>query len=208
MLETARALLFQSKLPIRYWRECVLTATHIINRLLSSYLKNKCPYEVLYNKKPNYSQLRSFGCLCYPTVPKVLRDKFEPRTTPHVFLGYIFGTKGYKVMNLATKKLHISRDVIFHEHVFPFTLSTESSSFPSVLRSFSSPDYTISDSYKNCVSDYDNVTDTTPSHLPNQSTENPNTPSTTAITSSTSSQHDTSIVVQRRSHWKIKYHHI
>ena len=143
LLETARALLFQSKLPIRYWGECFLTATHIINRLPSSYLRNKCPYEVLYNKKPSYSHLRSFGCLCYPTVPKVLRDKFEPRTTPHVFLGYVFGTKGYKVMNLATKKLHITRDVIFHEHVFPFTLSTESSSFPSVLKSFSSPVDTV-----------------------------------------------------------------
>ena len=150
-------------------------------------MRNKCPYEVLYNKKPNYSQLRSFGCLCYPTVPKVLRDKFEPRTTPHVFLGYFFGTKGYKVMNLATKKLHISRDVIFHEHVFPFTLSTESSSFPSVLKSFSPPDYTVSDSYKNCVSDYDNVTDTTPSHLPTHITQHPDIPSTTPITSSTSS---------------------
>ena len=80
LLETARALLFQYKLPIRYWGECVLTATHLINRLPSSHLKNKCPHEVLYKKKPNYSQLRSFDCLCYPIVPKVLRDKFEPRT--------------------------------------------------------------------------------------------------------------------------------
>ena len=109
-----------------------LTSTHLINRLSSSHLKNKCPYEVLYNKKPNYRQLRFFGCLCYPTVPKVLKDKFEPRTTPHIFLGYLFGTKGYKVMNLATKKIYISRDVIFHEHVFSFTLSTETISFSSV----------------------------------------------------------------------------
>ena len=75
LLETARALLFQSKLPTKYWGECILTATHLINRLPSVYLKNKCPYEVLYKRKPNYSQLRSFGCLCYPTLPKVQRDK-------------------------------------------------------------------------------------------------------------------------------------
>jgi len=105
LLETARALLFQSKLPLKYWGECVLTATHIINRLPSTHSKmNKCPYELLYNQKPNYAQLRSFGCLCYPTVPKTLRDKLEPRTTPHIFVGYPFGTKGYKVMSHATEK--------------------------------------------------------------------------------------------------------
>lgn len=63
-----------------------------------------------------------FGCLCYPTTPKNLNHKFDPRTTPHVFVGYPFGTKGYKVLSLATKKIHISRDVVFHESIFPFKL--------------------------------------------------------------------------------------
>ena len=69
ILETARPLLFQSKLPLKYLGECVLTVTHVINRLPSTKFKNKCPYELLYNKNPNYTKLRYFGCLCYPTVP-------------------------------------------------------------------------------------------------------------------------------------------
>jgi len=112
-----------------------LTATHLINRLPTSYLNNKCPFEVLYKKQPNYSFLRNFGCLCYPTIPKVHRDKFEPRTNPHVFVGYPFGTKGYKVLCLTTKKIHVSREVIFHENVFPFVLSLHKGTFPSVLNS-------------------------------------------------------------------------
>ena len=103
-------------------------------------------------------------------------------------------------MSLAIKKIHISRDVIFHEHVFPFALSTENPSFPSVLKSFSSSDYADLDSYKGCVNDCDNVTDTTPPHISSHITQNPSISSSAPITSSTSSQHNPPTIVQRRSH--------
>ena len=44
------------------------------------------------------------------------------------------------------------------------------------------------------------MTDTTPSHLPTHITQNPDIPSTSPITSSTSSQHNTSTIIQRISH--------
>ncbi|XP_019260138.1 PREDICTED: uncharacterized protein LOC109238158 [Nicotiana attenuata] len=128
LLETARALLFQSKLPLRFWDECVLCATYIINRLPSNSINNKTPYELIYKRKPKYSHLKSFGCLCYPNVPIPHRDKFSPRTAPHVFVGYPFNTKGYKVLNLATRKIYISRDVVFNESIFPFNCSMNKSS--------------------------------------------------------------------------------
>lgn len=53
LLETGRALLFQSKLPIEYWGECILTATHLINRLLSKVIHNKTPYKVIFGKVPS-----------------------------------------------------------------------------------------------------------------------------------------------------------
>ena len=37
-----------------------------------------------------------------------------------MFLGYPFGTKGYKVYDLATKTCFVSRDVVFKESIFPF----------------------------------------------------------------------------------------
>ncbi|XP_059295482.1 uncharacterized protein LOC132048813 [Lycium ferocissimum] len=108
--------------------ECILITTYIVNKLPSAPLKSKCPFEILYSQKPFYSHLRSFDCLCYPTTPKPHRTKFDPRATPHVFVGYPFGTKGYKVLSLITKKIQISRDVVFHENIFPFCLSTPSPS--------------------------------------------------------------------------------
>ncbi|XP_019233596.1 PREDICTED: uncharacterized protein LOC109214159 [Nicotiana attenuata] len=47
LLETARALLFQSKLPQKYWGECILCATFIINRLPSTSINDQTPYELL-----------------------------------------------------------------------------------------------------------------------------------------------------------------
>ena len=133
MLETARALLYHSKLPLQYWGECVLTATYLINRLPSIILNNKTPFEILYDKQPLYSHLRSFGCLCFPTL-KTHKDKFEPRSTPHIFIGYPFNTKSYKVLDLESKKIHISRDVTFHENIFPFADVFPDSKFSSVLK--------------------------------------------------------------------------
>ncbi|XP_019261605.1 PREDICTED: uncharacterized protein LOC109239486 [Nicotiana attenuata] len=128
LLEIARALMYQSKLPTKFWGDCILAATYLINRFPSTILHNKSPFEVLYGKLPSYSHLKPFGCLCYAIVPKCERNKFDPRVVPCVFVGYPFGKTGYKLYNLSTKCILVSRDVIFHESVFPFLLSSSSSS--------------------------------------------------------------------------------
>jgi len=48
------------------------------------------------------------------------KDKFTSRSKKCVFVGYPFGTKGWKVFDLKTKKKIICRDAIFYENLFPF----------------------------------------------------------------------------------------
>ncbi|XP_019242470.1 PREDICTED: uncharacterized protein LOC109222582, partial [Nicotiana attenuata] len=69
-------------------------------------------------------QSKTFGCLAYATVPIPHRDKLKTRVMPCVFLGYPFAKKGYRLYNLKTKQFLVSRDVVFHEDVFPFSSSS------------------------------------------------------------------------------------
>lgn len=123
ILNIARSLLFQAKLPTRFWGERIQAATHLINRTPSILLKGKTPYEILFQKLPSYDDIRTFACLCYARTVQRSNDKFEDRSARCIFLGYPFGKKGWLLFDLHSEKMFVSRDVIFYEDVFPYNAS-------------------------------------------------------------------------------------
>ncbi|CAH9127240.1 unnamed protein product [Cuscuta epithymum] len=127
ILQIARALLYQSCLPLIFWADCVMTAVHIINRLPTVILKNKSPFELLYGIKPDYSHLKVFGSLAYASTLCANRTKFDQRAIKCVFIGYPLGSKGYKLYDLSNHKILISRNVKFYEMTFPYKNTTTDS---------------------------------------------------------------------------------
>ena len=60
--------------------------------------------------------LKVFGYVCFAQVPKKRRTKLDETNEKCIFVGYSSMSKGYRLYNLKTKKIIISRDVIFDEN--------------------------------------------------------------------------------------------
>ena len=126
ILNVARALLFQSKMPVKFWGKAITTETHVINMTPTKILQGISPYEVLFGVKPSYSSLRVFGSLCHVHRRDRDKDKFGERSTRCAFVGYPFGKKAWRVYDLDNNVFLVSRDISFVENVFPFAQGTES----------------------------------------------------------------------------------
>ncbi|GJW25318.1 putative ribonuclease H-like domain-containing protein [Tanacetum coccineum] len=62
LIEAARTMLADSKLPTTFWAEAVNTACYVQNRVLVIKPHNKTPYELFLGRKPALSFMRLFGC--------------------------------------------------------------------------------------------------------------------------------------------------
>lgn len=181
ILEISRAMRFQVALPLKYWGDCVMTATHIINRLPVEVLNHKTPYKVLHKKEPEYKHLRVLGCLTFASNPDQSGDKFSPRGVSCVFMGYPPTQKGYKLLNLLTMQMFVSRDATFHENVFPFQANTEHNYMKPI------PDPKPSDDKPAFDDDWwivDELEPETPSPTPHTPNNPPQTPPTSPETQS------------------------
>jgi hypothetical protein len=74
-----RALMFQSSIPKVFWSYAISHAIYLTNKFPSVKLLNHSPYELLYNKKPDFSHLRVFGCLMYAYTLLRHRGKLDSR---------------------------------------------------------------------------------------------------------------------------------
>ncbi|GKC94009.1 ribonuclease H-like domain-containing protein [Tanacetum coccineum] len=113
-----RTLLFQANLPPTFWVEAFNMVVHLLNILPSTAIANEIPYTHLFGTNPDYSLLRTFGCLCYHHLYP--NHKLDPRATPDILLGHASNHRGYRCFDLHTNKIILSRHVTFDETVFPY----------------------------------------------------------------------------------------
>lgn len=63
LLEVTRSLMTHMSVPKHHWPEAFLTSCYLINRLPSTSINNKIPFQLLFPLFP--LPLETFGCVCF-----------------------------------------------------------------------------------------------------------------------------------------------
>src|SRR3954465_8580378 len=66
IVETGLSLLTHASMPLTYLSHAFTTAVYLIHTLPPPTLNLLSPYIKLFGTPPNYTKLRSCGCLCHP----------------------------------------------------------------------------------------------------------------------------------------------
>ncbi|GJZ10796.1 putative ribonuclease H-like domain-containing protein [Tanacetum coccineum] len=115
LIEAARTMLADSKLPTMFWTEAVSTACYVLNRVLVTRPHNKTPYELLSGKVPNISHLKPFGCHVTILNTSDHLGKFEGKADEGFLVGYSAHSKAYRVYNLSNKKIEETLNLRYME---------------------------------------------------------------------------------------------
>ncbi|GJX99543.1 putative ribonuclease H-like domain-containing protein [Tanacetum coccineum] len=94
LIEAARTMLADSKLPITFWAEAFNTACYVQNRVLVTKPHNKTPYELFLGRKPALGFMRPFGCpvTILNTIDHL--GKFDGKADEGFFVGYSINRSG------------------------------------------------------------------------------------------------------------------
>lgn len=120
LLDVVRTLLLESSVPPRFWCEALSTSVHLINRLPSPTLNHVSPFFKLFGHSPLYSDLRTFGCVCFVHLPTHERHKLTAQSIKCAFLGYAIPQKGYVCYDPHARRIRVSRNVVFFENQYFF----------------------------------------------------------------------------------------
>lgn len=109
IVETGLSLHNHAGVPHIYWPYALATATYLINCMPTPTISLDSPFHKLFNQPPNYTKLRTFGCLCFPWLWPYSAHKLDARSVACVFLGYSLTHSAYLCLEPANRpNLHFS----------------------------------------------------------------------------------------------------
>nr|GEV26353.1 ribonuclease H-like domain-containing protein [Tanacetum cinerariifolium] len=116
LIEVARTMLADAKLPITFWAKAVNTACYVQNRVLVNKSQNKTSYELLNGRTPAILFLKSFGC--HVMILNTLDNlrKFEAKGDEGYFTVYSMSSKSFRVFNKRTKRVEENMHAEFLEN--------------------------------------------------------------------------------------------
>lgn len=92
VVETDMTLLSQAYVPNSFQTYALATTIYLINRLPMHMLSMEIPYQKMFQRPPNYHNLKILRCMCVPSV----------------FLGYSLIKSAYLRMDSVANQLYVS----------------------------------------------------------------------------------------------------
>jgi hypothetical protein len=117
LMGAAHSMLKAKDLSITFWGGGVMMVVYVLNRSMSKGARGRIPYELWTGSTPSVEHLHTFRCMAHVKDTHPDLQKLEDRSKPMIFVGYEAGSMAYRAYNLTTKRIHISRDVVFDEEV-------------------------------------------------------------------------------------------
>nr|GEU81988.1 ribonuclease H-like domain-containing protein [Tanacetum cinerariifolium] len=116
LIEAARTMLADSKLPTTFWAKAVNTACYVQNKVLVVKPHFKTPYELFKGRSHALSFMRPFGC--HVTILNTLDQlgKFDGKSDEGIFVGYFTISKAFRVYNNKTRKVKENLHITFLEN--------------------------------------------------------------------------------------------
>nr|GEZ64286.1 hypothetical protein [Tanacetum cinerariifolium] len=113
LIEAAKTMLTDAKLPVTFWAKVVNTACYVQNRVLVNKSQNKTTYELFNSITPAIGFLKPFEChvMILNTLDHL--GKFDAKGDEGYFFGYSMFSKAFMVLNKRTKKVEENLHVDF-----------------------------------------------------------------------------------------------
>lgn len=112
IMNMVRSMLVRSKVQKKFCPEATNWSIDILNRIPTIDVSNITPEEAWNGRRPDVNHYKKFRCVCYEDVPYQKWKKLDDKGERYVFLAIQNCSKAYKVYNLTTHKIIVSRDVI------------------------------------------------------------------------------------------------
>ncbi|MGZ6285724.1 MAG: reverse transcriptase domain-containing protein, partial [Ktedonobacterales bacterium] len=121
--DMARCLLVQAGIPDKYWTVAFHHAVWLRNRLPSTSLGDKSPYEMVTGKPASFEGVHMFGCSAFVRVDDASRGALDPKGRQGVYVGVDDTTGSHRVMFLDTTRQQsflVARHCTIDDTVMPY----------------------------------------------------------------------------------------
>ena len=155
LIEVARTMLSELKLPMYFWAEAVNTTCYTQNRTLINKDLTKTSYEIMNGKKPTLKYFHVFDAKCF-----VLKDgddhrgNFKAKSHEAVFVSY--SRRSYRVYIIGQHQVKESVNVTFDDTKLP-NIQTKDASEKLKFNNLSDPDFDDEDTQPEIGADDNNV---------------------------------------------------